>query len=44
MWPFTHFNRIHVVPPCNTSVDDVRHGLAVIDECLSIADTFTTGA
>ncbi len=34
LWPFTHFNRIHVVPPCNTSDDDVRAGLAVIDEAL----------
>ena len=38
LWPFTHFNRIHVVPPCNTSDDDVLHGLAVLDEVLEIAD------
>lgn len=24
LWPFTHFNRIHVVPPCNTPVEDVQ--------------------
>ena len=42
VWVFSHFNRIHVTPPCNTSVDDVRHGLAVIDECLSIADGYCT--
>ncbi len=41
VWPFAHFNRIHVVPPCNTSVDDVRAGLAVIDEALEIADRYT---
>ena len=24
LWPFVHFNRIHVVPPITTSPDDVR--------------------
>ncbi len=38
LWPFTHFNRIHVVPPCNTAEADVRAGLAIIDEVLDIAD------
>ncbi len=38
LWPFTHFNRIHVVPPCTTSPDDARHGLAILDEVLEIAD------
>ena len=43
VWVFSHFNRIHVTPPCNTSVDDIRHGLAVIDEALAIADAHATG-
>ncbi len=38
MFPFTHFNRMHVVPPCNTSEDDLRTGLAIIDEVLELAD------
>jgi taurine---2-oxoglutarate transaminase len=38
LWPFTHFNRIHVVPPCNTSVEDVRAGIAILDEVLELAD------
>jgi taurine--2-oxoglutarate transaminase len=38
LYPFTHFNRMHVVPPCNTSEDDLRHGLAIIDEVLELAD------
>jgi taurine--2-oxoglutarate transaminase len=38
LWPFAHFNRIHVVPPCTTSADDVRHGLAILDEVLELAD------
>ena len=37
LWQFTHFNRMHVVPPCNTPVEDVKAGLAIIDEVLDIA-------
>lgn len=36
--PFANFNRIHVVPPCNTSRGDVAAGLAILDEVLEIAD------
>lgn len=38
LWPFAHFNRIHVVPPCNTSVEDVEIGLEIIDQVLDLAD------
>ncbi len=38
LFPFTHFNRMHVVPPCNTSEDDLRHGLGIIDDVLELAD------
>jgi taurine--2-oxoglutarate transaminase len=38
LYPFTHFNRMHVVPPCNTPEDDLRHGLAIIDDILELAD------
>ena len=34
LWPFTHFNRLHVVPPLTISDDDMRTGLAIIDEAL----------
>jgi taurine--2-oxoglutarate transaminase len=43
VWPFAHFNRIHVVPPCTISAEDVRHGIAVIDEALEIADRHYAG-
>ena len=43
LWPFTHFNRTHVVPPCNTPVDEVEAGLAILDEALSITDGYVTG-
>ncbi len=38
VWPFTHFNRMHVVPPCTTTEAEIRQGLAVIDEALAVAD------
>ena len=38
LWPFTHFNRLHVVPPITISDDDMRAGLAIIDEALAVAD------
>jgi len=40
LWPFVHFNRTHVVPPCTTSVEDVRTGLAILDEALTVADGY----
>lgn len=43
LWPFSHYNRIHVVPPCTTSADDVRKGIAILDEVLSLADAHYTG-
>ena len=43
LWPFTHFNRLHVVPPCTISDDDVRAGLSIIDEALDVADRYVTG-
>ena len=44
LWPFTHFNRIHVVPPLVTSDYEIREGLAIIDEVLDMADAYCTGA
>jgi taurine--2-oxoglutarate transaminase len=38
LWPFTHFNRMHVVPPLTISDDEMREGLAIIDEVLDLAD------
>ena len=44
LWPFTHFNRTHVVPPCTTTADEIREGLAVLDEALEVADKYYTGS
>lgn len=43
LWPFTHFNRMHIVPPCTTSADDVRLGIEIIDDVLSLADAHYNG-
>lgn len=40
LWPFTHFNRTHVVPPLTISEDDLRKGLAIIDEALTATDRY----
>jgi taurine--2-oxoglutarate transaminase len=42
LWPFTHFNRTHVVPPCTTTAEEVRDGLAMLDSALEVADRHTT--
>ena len=35
LWPFTHFNRMHVVPPLNISEEDLVKGLEIIDQALT---------
>lgn len=40
LWPFTHFNRTHVVPPCSTAADEVTRGLEILDEALDVAGKF----
>ncbi len=42
LWPFTHFNRMHVVPPITISVDEAREGLDIIDDALAVADEYGT--
>ncbi len=43
VWPFTHFNRLHVAPPLTTSLADLETGLARIDDALSVVDGYVTG-
>jgi len=43
VWPFAHFNRLHVAPPLVISEEDLRSGLAAIDEALAVADTYVGG-
>ncbi|WP_285116166.1 aspartate aminotransferase family protein [Leifsonia sp. fls2-241-R2A-40a] len=43
VWPFTHFNRVHVAPPLVISEDELRRGLAAIDAALNVADRYVRG-
>ena len=38
LWPFTHFNRVHVVPPLPITEDELRLGIGILDEVLDLAD------
>ena len=44
LWPFVHFNRLHVAPPLVISEDDLRRGLDIIDAALAVADDAATAA
>ena len=44
LWPFVHFNRTHVVPPCTTTAAEMREGIAVLDDALEVADGYYTGS
>ncbi|MFC7485777.1 aspartate aminotransferase family protein [Knoellia sp. CPCC 206453] len=43
LWPFIHFNRTHVAPPCTTTAVEMREGLEKLDAALAVADTYVTG-
>ncbi|MGH8962876.1 MAG: aspartate aminotransferase family protein [Jatrophihabitantaceae bacterium] len=43
LWPMTAGNRVHVVPPCTTSADEIRDGVAILDQALEVADRYYTG-
>jgi taurine--2-oxoglutarate transaminase len=40
--PFSNFNRIHAVPPCNVTNDEVAEGLRILDTALTVADCYVT--
>jgi taurine---2-oxoglutarate transaminase len=40
LWPFTHFNRVHVVPPCVITAEELNQGLDIIDEALEVTDRY----
>jgi len=44
LWPFIHFNRTHVVPPCTTTEDEIREGLAILDDALKVTDAHYSGS
>ncbi len=42
--PFTNFNRLHVVPPCNVSDGEAKDGLAILDEVFTVIDKHYTAS
>jgi taurine--2-oxoglutarate transaminase len=38
VWPFTHFNRVHVVPPLVITEEELLRGLDALDDALDAAD------
>ncbi|MBB2991439.1 taurine--2-oxoglutarate transaminase [Mycolicibacterium iranicum] len=38
--PFANFNRVHAVPPCNVTDEEVAEGLRILDDALSVADGY----
>ncbi|KQX05427.1 MULTISPECIES: aspartate aminotransferase family protein [unclassified Leifsonia] len=44
LWPFTHFNRVHVAPPLIISEEELVRGLAILDEALDVADRYASPA
>ncbi len=40
MWPFNHFNRIHVTPPLVMTAEEAKHGIAILDQALDVADGY----
>ena len=44
LMPFNNFNRIHLCPPCNISVEDAKLGLEMLDKALTEIAKYYTGA
>ena len=40
VWPFTHFNRVHFVPPCTVNEAEVDEGIAALDAALGVTDRY----
>lgn len=38
LWPFAHFNRIHLAPPLVVTPEECDRALAILDEALTVAD------
>jgi taurine--2-oxoglutarate transaminase len=43
LMPFTNFNRLHVVPPCNITAEEAREGIAILDAVLGTISNFYEG-
>jgi taurine--2-oxoglutarate transaminase len=38
LWPFAHFNRVHVAPPLIVTEAECERALSILDEALTVAD------
>ena len=38
LWPFAHFNRLHVAPPLIVTEAECERALSILDEALTVAD------
>ena len=43
LMPFTNYNRLHVVPPCNVSESEAKEGLAILDESFAAIGQYYQG-
>jgi taurine--2-oxoglutarate transaminase len=43
LMPFTNFNRMHVVPPCNISESEFNEGVEILDQAFALTDKHYTG-
>jgi len=43
LMPFSNFNRVHVVPPCNVSADEVAEGVAIMDKAFTAIGKYYEG-
>ena len=43
LMPFSNFNRVHVVPPCNVTAEEVAEGVAIMDKAFTAIGKFYEG-
>lgn len=43
LWPFSHFNRIHVAPPLVMTGEELEDGISRLDMALTVADSYVEG-
>jgi taurine--2-oxoglutarate transaminase len=43
LMPFTNFNRMHVVPPCNISEAEFAEGIEILDKAFTLIGKHYTG-
>jgi taurine--2-oxoglutarate transaminase len=44
LFPFVHFNRMHIVPPCTITADELQEGFAILDQAFTDVGRYYTGA